>query len=117
MEDEPSLQFFYKQVLEMNEFEISGIAENGEKAINMFKSFINKPEIILMDHRMPIKNGLDATKEILQLDKSIKIIFTSADDCIKEEALKIGAYSFMDKPFGVKDLITMINKAKESYPH
>jgi len=101
----------------VNGFDVLGVAENGEKAVIMFKSFVEKPKIILMDHRMPIKNGLDASKEILQIDKSIKIIFTSADDSIKEEALNIGACLFMDKPFGVKELITIINKAKESYPH
>ncbi len=94
---------------------MAGIAENGEEAINMFKSFSNKPKIILMDHRMPEKTGIEATKEILQIDKRVKIIFLSADVSIKEEAYAIGAFSFSEKPFTIKYLINEINKALECY--
>jgi len=64
-----------------------------------------------MDHRMPKKNGIEASKEILEMDKNSKIIFTSADNSVKEEALSIGAFSFKDKPFTVEQLIENINKA------
>ena len=64
---------------------------------------------------MPIKNGIEATKEILQLDGSTKIIFTSADNSVKEEALSIGAFCFVDKPFDIKILINSIKKASEIY--
>ena len=52
-----------------------------------------------MDHRMPVKNGIEATKEILANSSEIKpkIIFASADKTIKEIALSIGATSFKDK--------------------
>ena len=94
-------------------FEIAGIANNGEKAVFMFKSFSEKPKVILMDHRMPIKNGIEATKEILQIDKNVKIIFTSADMSIKEEALGIGVFSFEKKPFSIENLNINIKKAIE----
>ena len=77
----------------------------------MFKAFSDKPKVILMDHRMPKKNGIDASKEILKLDKNVKIIFITADNSIKEEALSIGAFSYIDKPFMIEDLIEDINNA------
>ena len=89
---------------------MAGIAEKGDKAINMFKSFSDKPKIILMDHRMPEKNGIEATKEILQIDKRVKIIFFSGDVSIKEEMYSIGVFSFIAKPFTIKYLINQINK-------
>ena len=64
---------------------------------------------------MPIKNGIEATQEILQIDGNTKIIFTSADERIKEEALALGAYCFLDKPFDIEDLITCIKKASGIY--
>ncbi len=88
-----------------------GVAEDGEEAIRMFKSFKKKPKIILMDQRMPVKTGLEATKEILQIDNKVKIIFVSADLSIKEEALSIGAFSFWDKPFSIDQLIEEIKNA------
>ncbi len=60
---------------------------------------------------MPIKNGIEATKEILQINSNTKIIFTSADEDVKEEALAIGAFSFIDKPFDFDLLIDNIKKA------
>ena len=79
----------------------------------MFKSFLKKPDIILMDHRMPIKNGIEASKEIMKIDGKTKIIFLSADNSIKEEALSIGVIKFRDKPFSIKQLINDITKALE----
>jgi two-component system chemotaxis response regulator CheY len=111
VEDDPSLQFFYKQLLTLNGFELAEIAKNGEEAVSMFKSFSEKPKVILMDHRMPIKNGIEASKEILQIDNSVKIIFTSADSSIKEEAHSIGAFSSEDKPFTIEHIINVIKKA------
>jgi len=64
---------------------------------------------------MPIKNGIEATKEILLIDGNTKIIFTSADNSVKEEALSIGACCFVDKPFNIKILMNNIKKASESY--
>ena len=98
---------------------MAGIAENGVEAINMFKSFSNKPKIIIMDHRMPDKTGIEATKEILQIDKRVKILFFSADIIIKEEAYSNGAFSFNVKPFTIKCLIDDIKRALGCYnsPH
>lgn len=101
----------YETMLKISGFSIINTATNGEEAVNMYKSFSVKPDIILMDHRMPIKNGKEASKEILQIDKSSKIIFTSADQTIKESALALGAVSFIEKPFTMKSLIDNIQKA------
>ncbi|MHA1297926.1 MAG: response regulator [Candidatus Helarchaeota archaeon] len=110
VEDESALQDLYCHLLELEGYEIVGIATNGEEAVTMFKSLIEKPEIILMDHRMPIKTGIEATREILEMDFDTKIIFTSADESIREEAIKIGVSAFKVKPFTRKTLISNIKK-------
>ncbi len=94
---------------------MAGIAEDGEEAVIIFKSFLVKPKVILMDHRMPEKTGLEASEEILNIDKKVKIIFVSADISIREEALSIGAFSFWKKPFAIEQLIYEIDRAFESY--
>ncbi|TFG04949.1 MAG: response regulator [Promethearchaeota archaeon] len=101
----------YEKMLKISGYKEISIAKNGEEAINMYKSFSEKPDVILMDHRMPIKNGIEATREILELDNTSKIIFTSADQSIKELALSIGAFSFKEKPFTMERLINNIQKA------
>ena len=115
VDDEPTLQFFYETVIIMNGFEVAGIANNGLEAVSMFKSFSKKPKVILMDQRMPEMSGIEASKLILQIDSNVKIIFISADVTVKEEAISIGAFLFIDKPFTMNKLIDAINRAIESY--
>ena len=105
IEDDPALQSVYFELLSYSGHDIQGIASNGLEAIQMFKSFSPKPDIILMDHRMPIKNGLETTKEILKLDINSRIIFVSADNSVEKHALKIGAKDFLKKPFPFEDLL------------
>jgi two-component system chemotaxis response regulator CheY len=93
----------------MSGFQLLGIANNGEEAIKMFKSFEKRPDIIILDYRMPIKNGIDALNEILAIDRSSKVIFASADRIIKEKVYLQGAMGFLDKPFTHKKLITILN--------
>ena len=85
VEDEPSLQKLYKMVLDDPKYKIVGVAKNGVEAIEKFRSYSLKPDIILMDHRMPLKNGIDAAREIMQINSKSKIIFISADETVKEE--------------------------------
>lgn len=115
VDDEPSLQILYREVLVMGGFKVAGIANNGLEAISMFKSFSNKPKVILMDQRMPELSGLEASKIILQVDNRVKIIFLSADNSVKEEAISLGAFLFIDKIFTINELIDAINRAIESY--
>ena len=115
VDDEPSLQFFYEQVLTIGNFEVAGIASNGIEAVSMFKSLSNKPKVILMDQRMPEMSGLEASRLILQIDNRVKIIFITSDTSVKEEAISIGVFLFIDKIFTIDELIVAINRAIKSY--
>ncbi|MBN1217135.1 MAG: response regulator [Candidatus Lokiarchaeota archaeon] len=110
VEDDKSIQLLYQKYLNLYGYVVLDIANNGIEAIDKFKLFIKKPDIIIMDHRMPLKDGLSATKEILRLDKKSNIIFASADRSIKNEALSIGIKGFLEKPFNLDNLIKHINK-------
>jgi len=65
---------------------------------------------MLMDYRMPIKNGIEATVEILKHGCQSKIIFATADVSIKAHALKVGAFSVVNKPINFDELINKINE-------
>jgi len=98
IEDNQDLLFGYKIMFNINKIEVLDVSTNGVEAINKFKCFKLKPDIILLDHRMPSKNGLEIMKEILECDKHAKIIFVTGDLSIKEKALVSGAKSFLIKP-------------------
>jgi two-component system chemotaxis response regulator CheY len=94
-------------------FKIAGIAKNGKEAVEIYKALNEKPDVIIMDHRMPIMNGIEASKEIIDFDKKAKIIFASADLTIQEEAISLGVISFKGKPFDTDRLINNVKKAME----
>ena len=100
----------FEQFLVMEGHEVISKAFNGEEALDIFKQMSIIPDIILMDHRMPAKNGLETTEEILRINPNIKIIFVSADYKVKEKALDVGAIDFLEKPIDLNTLITMVEK-------
>ena len=85
-------------------------AHNGIEAVMMNED--EKPDLILMDIRMPEMNGLDATRIIKEVDHNTPVIALSAyafPENIKE-ALAAGCDEFMAKPFKVEDLIEICAK-------
>lgn len=99
----------------MSGFQVLDFASNGDEAIEMYKNFQEKPDIIILDYRMPIKNGIDALKAILEIDIHSKIIFASADRSIREKVYFYGAVGFLDKPFTHKKLVTTLNNILDIY--
>lgn len=95
-------------MLEERGHRIVGIATNGAEAVEVFERLSTKPDIIVMDYHMPVKNGLEAMKQILQSDLEAKIIIASADRTVKRVVSDAGAVGFIHKPFKIKNLITFI---------
>jgi len=110
IDDDSSIVTLFDKYLSILGHEIVAKAYNGEEAVKLFHEFRESPDLILMDHRMPKKDGLTAAKEILKANNKSKIIFFSADYSIKEKALALGAKYFLEKPFQLDKLSTIIKK-------
>ena len=92
------------------EIQVVGECKDGTEVIPFLQHL--KPDIILMDYRMPLLNGLETTKQVKEFFPKIKIIgFSSADDeHIKTTFLLNGAYSFLSKyDANIDTLIEKIN--------
>lgn len=105
VDDEDFIRELYRDVFEASGITVFG-AGSGEEAVRLLKSMSHKPDAIIMDHRMPGKDGIETTREILKLDPRVPIIFSSADESVREEALAAGAVSFWAKPFSVSLLVS-----------
>ena len=114
VDDDQAITTLLRLLLEGNGFQVMGTASNGQMAIDQFGDFSIKPDVILMDYRMPIKNGIDATIEILEISSHVKVIFATADEDIKSHAIEIGAYDVVSKPFDFDDLFNIIKEAANS---
>ena len=111
-EDEPVLLELFSTVLSKRGFSVIKV-RNGVEAVQRYFQVLErgiKPALVLMDHRMPVKNGLEAAKEILEKDGSAKILFVSADISVRGEAMGIGAVGFLEKPVLVGRLLSKIGE-------
>ncbi|MFX0073207.1 MAG: response regulator, partial [Candidatus Hermodarchaeota archaeon] len=78
------------------------------------REFRDFPDLVIMDHRMPLMSCIDALIEILAIDRNARIIFVSADDAIKEQTIQLGALEFIRKPFDIHQLLIVIEKIMNS---
>ncbi|MEO0169464.1 MAG: response regulator, partial [candidate division WOR-3 bacterium] len=95
-------------------FEVVGEADNGEKAIEVFKEV--NPDIVTLDVVMPDKSGIEVLKEILKIKPDVKVIIVSAmgqTDMITE-ALNLGAKDYVVKPFQPHTLVEVIKRVAQS---
>ncbi len=110
VEDDILVQDRYKNIFKTIGYKIVGFANNGKIAIEMFNSFLNKPDVIIMDYNIPIKNGIEVLKEILIIKKDAKVIMISGNDTIRDTALEFGAITFLNKPISIRRLKEEISK-------
>jgi CheY-like chemotaxis protein len=113
VDDEPDLQRLYQLALKTRGYEIVYVANDGTDAVE--KNHKTPASIIIMDHRMPTKNGVEATKDILAECPKTKIIFVSADEAVEKEAKEAGAVRFLKKPISLKELIRNIEDVSKDF--
>lgn len=108
VDDEPDLQRLYQLALSSRGYDIPFVANDGTDAVD--KNRKTPAQVIIMDHRMPTKNGVEATREILAEKPKTRVIFVSADEAVEKEAKEAGAVRFLKKPISLKDLIKNIEE-------
>ncbi len=111
IDDEPDTIVLLQKAFSMRNIPIAFTASNGMEGAHRFKSAERKPDVIIMDHRMPLVNGIEATREILSHAPMAKIIFLSADETVEEAALAAGAIGFFKKPVNMKAIIDAVRAA------
>ena len=96
--------------MEANGHTVIGVASDGDEAVRKYRELKEKPVIIIMDQRMPVKDGVSATQEILKINPAATIFFGSADLHIEKEARAAGAKGFLLKPFRIEELLSAIKE-------
>ncbi len=98
VDDEPAIVRFLKSFLEKRHY-TALTASTGEEALEQFKQ--ERPEIVLLDIRLPDRDGLEVLKEIKRIDPRVSVIVVTAvtDEETGKRALELGAFDYLAKPF------------------
>ncbi|CCG95548.1 DNA-binding response global regulator possibly in two-component regulatory system with BarA [Marinobacter nauticus ATCC 49840] len=93
------------------DIDVIGQASSGEEAIDCVRE--NRPDIVLMDIRMPGIGGLEATRRILRIDDSIRVIVVTAcaDDPYPARVMQSGATAYVTKGADIQEMVRAIRKA------
>jgi CheY-like chemotaxis protein len=111
VEDQPDNQALLVQLMQNAGLQAKS-AENGEQAVELFQSW--QPQLILMDRRMPVMDGVEAARHIRELagGKAVKIVAVTAS-AFKEEQGKMfdaGMDDFIGKPYRPGEIYACLAK-------
>lgn len=111
-DDEVKIRKIMSMLLTDEGYEVLAV-ENGISAVNQLKSFA--PQVVLLDQQMPDMTGLEAMRHIKTENPNTTIIIITAHGSVSlaVEAIKNGAYDFIEKPFDNDKLVLIVHRAFE----
>lgn len=105
-----------QNLLEAHRIDVAGMAEDGSQAVALARQL--KPDVILMDIRMPGGDGLTATRLIKAENQAARIVIltTSTDEKDLFEAIKSGACGYLLKSMDAAELAEALNQSQQGIP-
>lgn len=123
VDDQSIIRHGFKSLIELQpDINVIDEFENGQKAINAIASLAEKsqlPDVILLDVRMPIMDGVATTKELTQQYPGIKILIltTFDDDEYISQAMNYGAKGYLLKDSSPEDLAMAIRAVNKGHTY
>lgn len=112
VDDEENIRLVLRTLLKRHGYEVE-VASNGEEALKQVDSF--GPDFVLTDVRMPKMGGLDLLSTLRAKQSDATVIVMSAYGNVEAalEAIKAGAYDYVQKPFKNDEVVLALRKAEE----
>ena len=114
VDDHPVMRDGLRDALEASgRFEVVGLAEDGEEAVRTVEGL--RPEVIVMDVMMPVKDGIEACREIMELLPGTRVLMLTAsneEDAVIE-AVAAGATGYLQKYSRSKELVEAVADVAE----
>jgi two-component system nitrogen regulation response regulator GlnG len=110
IDDEADVQYSFQRIFDSPEIELT-TASSGEEALRLLPKL--KPDLVIMDVRMGGMSGLETLRRIRQIDSKLLVILMTAYGTTQTaiEAMKLGAYDYLLKPFDVPKLKELVSNA------
>ncbi len=104
IDDSPFVFKAVSKALEGSEWEVVGNALDGQLGVD--KYIETRADVITLDVTMPVMDGLETAKKLVEINPNVKIIMLSAmgDETLLGQAREIGIKHFLMKPFRPDDL-------------
>src|SRR4051812_35340755 len=110
IDDETDVQYSFQRIFDSPEIELT-TASSGEEGLRLIPKL--KPDLVMMDIRMGGINGLETLRRIREIDSKLLVILMTAYGTTQTaiEAMKLGAYDYLLKPFDVPKLKEIVSNA------
>ena len=108
-EDESLIRMDIVETLRDKGFDVVGEAGDGNKAVEL--AFALKPDLMVMDIKMPDLDGLSAAEKIAELKIPVVLLTAFSQQELVTRAAEVGAMAFLVKPFSPQDLLPAIEIA------
>lgn len=108
-EDTESVRFALRLAMEYLGHEVVGVACDGEEAISEYQR--THPQVVLMDVRMPLLDGLKCTSLLAQQDPNARVVIVTGGRTTETVARQAGARCLLEKPFELDHLNEVIQFA------
>lgn len=109
VEDDPLIRQLYETVLIKKGYEVVAVASDGAQAVSIYHDLAEKPDLIILDFRMPKMNGLQVSREILAENAAIEILMISGDPTFDRKAVISRGINLMQKPVEISEIIKEIS--------
>ncbi|MBN1901009.1 response regulator [Candidatus Sumerlaeota bacterium] len=114
VEDDPSMRDLLRMILEKNEYRVLE-SEDGEQALSLVQE---RPEIrlVISDIKIPGKDGMNLLSEVVASYPGVKVILITAFGEVEQylEAMNVGAFEYLNKPFRNQQLLDLVKSALKS---
>lgn len=107
VDDEDQLSFFLQKLMEGEGYNVV-TASNGREAVDSFKANPDSIDLVLMDIKMPVMNGIEAHRELKQINPCVPILLMSAYTQESLEGITTSSH-FIRKPMRPTELLDAIS--------
>jgi DNA-binding NtrC family response regulator len=113
VDDEHLIRWSLEQNLKKQGYDVT-TAACGEDALKSIRE--EQPELILLDIQMPGINGIEVLEKVKEIDEDIIVIMVTAQGGLETavNAMRMGAYDYVNKPFNLDELAIVIRKSLET---
>ncbi|MDD7023922.1 MAG: response regulator [Oscillospiraceae bacterium] len=110
-DDETIVRMDIREILEANGYEVVGEASDGIDAVELCRQ--QNPDLVLLDIKMPLMDGLSAAKQIHETNGNVAIVILTAynDERFIDKAAEYGSVGYVVKPLNERSLIPAIKIA------